>query len=107
MLNTITALSEAEEEIADIATLDSRKAEMAQAALPDLPAEVSALLLQSHSRLSALRLWRAMSAADLARHALITEPDLACIERNPDLADAALCARLAAALAVPEGWIAG
>jgi hypothetical protein len=102
----VHALSEAEEELADIATLDARKSEMTNLALSVLPAAVSALLLQGHGRLKALIEWRGITVPDLAVRAHVSESDLIRLETEPGVADAVLRGRLAAALDVPADWLA-
>jgi hypothetical protein len=100
----LQALSAAEEELADIATLDDRKSEMEAA--QHLPAIVSTMLLQGHGRLTALRMWRGIAAPDLAARTGISQPDLAKLETEPAIADVGLRGRIAIALGVPADWLA-
>lgn len=101
----VEALSEAEEELADIAKLDERLAELANTAAPSLPAEVSRLLLQGRSRFAAIRIWRGNSPAELAAKIGITEPELIAIEARHPAAKPDIVAKAAAALDVPHAWL--
>ena len=100
----VETLAEAEEELADIAALDGRKADIAAALVPPLPAAVSALLMQGHRRLTALTLWRGLTAAELAQRAGIIEQSLAGFESGVCAPDSAAATRLAAVLDVPVAW---
>ena len=101
----VEALAEAEEELADIATLDARKAELAKSANADLPAEVSAFLLTGNSRITAVRLWRQVQFSTLARDVGLTEAELAKIEKTGVSDDASVTAKIATSLNVPADWI--
>eukprot|EP01037_Dinobryon_pediforme_P029156 gene29156-32703_t len=57
---------EAEEEAADIAIYDARKAELAAESNSRLPKEVSAALLRGDRLIKALRKWRDMTQMHLA-----------------------------------------
>ena len=102
----LDALEEAQEELADIEVLDQRLAEMAANPVPLLPVDVSALLLKGHRRLAALRVWRGLTVADLARKARITEAELTRFESGETITDAAVVERLASTLDVPTAWFA-
>ena len=100
------ALADAKEELADIAVLDKRLAEMAALSVPNLPEPVSALLLEGHRLLAALRIWRGLTPAELAQRASITEDVVAGYESGSNFPDATSVPGLAKALDVPEAWIA-
>ncbi len=101
----VEALAEAEEELADIAVLDQRKAELAAAQVPDLPPEVSALLLKGHRRFTAVRMWRGLATDALAAKVGISVEMLTGIERGERTVDHGLLTKLASALDVPAAWI--
>lgn len=83
----VEALAEAEEELADIAVLDRRKAELAASSTPHLPAEVSALLLKGHRRLAALSIWRGLEVGALAAKAGLSAARIADLEAGKVAAD--------------------
>ena len=102
----VEALAEAEEELADISVLDRRKQERAASSVPDLPADLSKLLLQGRSLPAASRTWRAVTLSDLAANLAISESLLASIESGRKRGDTLLMKKLAKALDVPVEWIA-
>jgi len=101
----IEALAEAEEELADIAVLDQRKAEFASSTVPNLPPEVSALLLKGHRRLAAIRIWRGLEPDALAGKAGIGLAELSDLEVGKSKPDPAIVTQLAEALECPVSWI--
>ena len=62
----IAIAEEAEEDAADIALYDARKAEIAVEEHSHLPKEVSAMLLRGNRLIKALRKWRGMTQMQLA-----------------------------------------
>ena len=101
----LTALAEAEEDAEDIAIYDERKAALAEGRDVVLPADLSALVLQHRSLLTALRVWRELSPSDLAARAGLSMDELDDLEerrtaRSFDVAD-----RLARALDVDPDWL--
>lgn len=103
----ISALAEAEEELADIATLDQRKSDAAAGANQVLPADVSRRLLEGKGRLQAIREWRGLTRAIMAEKLRFDEVVLARIEVDRRPLDADLAGRFAMLLDVPADWIAG
>jgi hypothetical protein len=102
----LAALADAEEELADIAVLDERRAELASdgpSAL--LPVDVSAHLLQGLGRIAAIRRWRQMSKEQLAVLSGLDLADLEQVEARTRPTSSAEASRLAEALSVPIGWI--
>lgn len=65
--------ADADEDEADIAIYDARKAELAEGKADLLPPEVSAALLRGDTRLKAIRKWRTLSQGDVAAKANITQ----------------------------------
>ena len=100
----LAALADAQDELADIAVLDKRLAEMAAAPDPLRPAAISVLLLKGYRRLEAVRLWRGLTPAELAKNVGISEGMLDGLERGAP-ADLAVVSELAKALDVPSTWI--
>ncbi len=99
------ALAEAEEELADIATSDKARADMAANPAPNLPADLSALILKGNYRLGAILLWRKLDAEQLAERTGLAEHELRLVAAGKQpirLADVTIIAR---ALDVPEAWI--
>jgi DNA-binding XRE family transcriptional regulator len=102
----LSALAEAEEELADIATLDRRKADLASNADAVLPVEVSRRLLAGDGRLKAIRQWRGQSLATAAERLGLDEATLRRIEDERLPLDGNLAAKLAKLLDVPLDWVA-
>lgn len=99
----LARLADLDEDDADVAIYDARKAELDNQHL--LPAEVSMAILKGDSRLRALRKYRGLSQVELANHAGLAQGHLSDIESGRrNLTDAAVEA-LARALAVPAEWL--
>ena len=101
----VAAAAEADEDAADAAMYDARKAELADDPHATLPPEVSAMLLRGHGRLRALRKWRGIPQFKLAASAGIAQGYLSDLEHgrrsgSPETVDA-----LARALDVPIAWL--
>lgn len=103
----MSALAEAEEELADIATLDQRKSEGPDVGRQVLPADVSRRLLEGKGRLQAIREWRGLARSAIAEKLQLDEGVLARIEADRLPLDAATAGRIAVLLDVPAYWIAG
>jgi DNA-binding XRE family transcriptional regulator len=97
----ISAAAEAEEDAADIAIYDARKAE----AGPLLPAEVSMAILRGESRLRALRQWRDLTQVHLAREIEVSQGFLSDLENGRRNMTAGARGRIARVLSVPEAWL--
>jgi hypothetical protein len=103
----VSALAEAEEELADIATLDQRQADLASGDNKILPAEVCRRLLDGQGRLQAIREWRGQSRSTIAESLRLDDATLARIEAKRTPLDHDMVGRLALLLNVPADWIAG
>ncbi|TGV95729.1 XRE family transcriptional regulator, partial [Mesorhizobium sp. M2D.F.Ca.ET.145.01.1.1] len=97
------AAEEAQEDAADVAIYDERKSEFK--AEKALPAEVTMDILRGSSRLKALRNWRKLTQADLARTIGVSQGFLSDIESNRRKPSAQTSTMLAKALDVPGEWI--
>jgi DNA-binding XRE family transcriptional regulator len=102
----VAAAVDAEEDAADIAMYDTRKAELAGDPNAILPPEVSAMLLRGHTRLQALRKWRGIAQFRLAADAGIAQGYLSDLEHGRKSGSAETIAALARALDVPANWLA-
>lgn len=102
----LEALAEAEEDAADLAVYDARKAELTT---PDdlLPATVSAALLRGARLLEALRDWRGMTQTRLAEATGLAQGYLSDLERGRRQGTPDTLARIATALDVPAKWLVG
>jgi hypothetical protein len=103
----VSALAEAEEELADIATLDQRNADLASAGNQVPPADVCRRLLDGQGRLQAFREWRGQARATMAGSLGLDEAALARIEVNRLPLDHDMASRVAVLRDVPADWIAG
>jgi len=105
----LTALArrtaESDEDAADIAVYDEAKAALTTNTDTVLPADLSALILSTHSRLAAIRKWRGMSQVDLATAVDIKQGYLSDIETGRRDGAPDTIVRLAAALGVPVAWL--
>jgi hypothetical protein len=101
------ALAEAEEELADIATLDLVKSNLSSGATQVLPPEVCRRLLAGQGRLQAIREWRGQDRAAVAAHLRLDEATLARIEADRLPLDADTASRVAVLFDVPADWVAG
>ena len=105
-IKQMESLADAQEELADIAMLDKRLAEIASDPAPFLPAEISPLILKGMRRREALRVWRGLSLGELGKLTGIDEPTLSEIEQGRLKCSHEMAAQLAKALNVPESWVA-
>ena len=99
------ALSEAEEELADIAELDKAKAEMAGQAEPVLPAQVSSYILQGKGRVASFRMWRGLSQEELSKSSGLDLSRLRELEDRLCTLSEADCKALVPALRIPDYWL--
>ena len=97
--------ADAEEDAADIAMYDLRKAELSSGREKPLPAEVSANMMRGDRLLKALRKWRGMTQAELAEKAEIQQGFCSEIEAGSKRGSEETMARLAKALDVPLNWL--
>ena len=95
-----------DEDAADVAITDARKAELAGDPEALLPAPVSAAMLRGDSRFRALRRWRGLSQLALAAKAGVGQGYLSDIENRRRAGAPATLERLARALDVPVKWVA-
>ncbi len=102
----VAAAAEADEDAADVAMYDARKAELAGDPNTSLPPEVSGMLLRGHTRLQALRKWRGIAQFKLAASAGIAQSYLSDLEHGRKSGSAETVAALAQALDVPIHWLA-
>ena len=98
--------ADAEEDAADIAIYDARKADLISGREQLLPAEVSAFMLRGDRLVKALRKWRGMTQAELAEKAEIQQGFCSEIEAGSKRGSEETMARLAKALDVPPHWLA-
>ena len=101
----VAAAAEAEEDAADVAMYDACKAELAAGRDTILPADLSALLLQHGSLLTALRVWRRLSPADLAERANLSMDELDDLEQRRTARTVDVAERLARALDADPRWL--
>lgn len=101
----LSSLADAEEELADIAVLDQRKAERARADVPDFPADLSGLLLSGNRRIAAIRHWRGFSVEQLAVKSGLSVQAIAELEAGVRTQSDDEAAMLAQALDVSTGWV--
>lgn len=101
----MAALREAEEDLADLETLERRRAEMAADPNSILPADVSAQLLAGRNRLGAIRHWRQVSIADLASKSGLDAALIEAHEARASTLDVQAARQLARALEVPDDWL--
>jgi len=101
----LNALVEAEEDAADVAVYDERKAALAAGRDVVFPADLSALLIQHRSLLTALRVWRGLAPAELAARAGLSAEELDDLEARRTARTAAMAERLARSLDVDPHWL--
>ncbi|KAF0118401.1 MAG: XRE family transcriptional regulator [Xanthobacteraceae bacterium] len=98
--------ADAGEDDADVAVYDARMAALTAGADEVLPSEVSSNVLRGHSVMKAVRLWRGVLQADLARNAHVSQGFISDLESGKKRADEATLDRIATALNVPLRWLA-
>ena len=70
-----------------------------------LPAPVSELILNGHSTLKALRVWRGVTQSDLAAKSTVNQGFISEIENGAKAGARETLQKIALALDVPEGWL--
>ena len=102
----VAAAEAADEDEADIAIYDARKAELSAGRDERLPAEVSAAMLRGDSLLKALRKWRDMTQLDLSEKTGLGQGYISDLESRRRKGTPETLAVIAKALGVNEKWIA-
>ena len=101
----VSAAGDADEDAADLAMYDARKA--ALTGVDDvLPAEVSELMLRGQTRLKAVRMWRRVTQGDVAARVGIAQGYLSDLENGRRSGSSDTLERLAGTLDVPLKWLA-
>ena len=101
----VEAASEAEENAADIAIYDARKADLASGRNSILPPEVSAAILRGDTLLKALRKWRGMSQIELSDQTGLGQGYLSDLENRRRQGTPETLEVIAKALKIEPGWI--
>lgn len=96
---------DADEDEADIAIYDARKAELAAGKADLLPAEVSAAILRGDTRLKAIRKWRKLSQGEIAARAGIAQGYLSDLESGRRSGTTETLQKLAEILGAPAAWL--
>jgi DNA-binding XRE family transcriptional regulator len=96
---------DAEENAADIALYDARKAALDADAHPMLPPEVSAMLLRGDRLLKALRKWRGLTQVDLALKAGLAQGYLSDLESGRRTGTDETLKLLAEKLEIDPSWL--
>ncbi|MDR3475954.1 MAG: helix-turn-helix transcriptional regulator [Devosia sp.] len=100
----VQAAADAEEDAADVAIYDARKADLVGSRA--LPAEVSRAMLGGASLLKALRLWRDVGQVKLASDIGVNSQGfISDLENGRRQMTDEVARRIAAALDVPESWL--
>jgi len=103
----LAAAAAYEEDAADVAIYDARKAEIARGVDARLPPEVSAAMLRGDSLLKALRKWRDLTQLHLAFKTNIAQGYLSDIESGRRKGTDETLKAIAKALDVPAEWLLG
>lgn len=101
----IAIAEEAEEDAADIAIYDARKAELAAEAHSHLPKEVSAMLMRGDRLVKALRKWRGMTQMQLAAKIGVAQGYLSDLESGRRSGTDDTLRLIAAGLEVDPSWL--
>lgn len=101
----IALAEEAEENAADVAIYDARKAEIAAATNSHLPQEVSDSLLQGDRLIKALRKWRGKTQMELAVEAGLAQGFLSDLESGRRSGSDDTLKLIAAKLDVDPSWL--
>lgn len=100
----LAAVAEAEEDAADIAMYDARKAALTGES-DLLPAQVGDLMLKGNTRLKAIRIWRGLAQGEVASRAGLAQGYLSDLESGRKTGSPEKLAILARLLDVPEKWL--
>ena len=104
--DTLIALAEeAEEDAADLALYDARKAELAVDANSHLPSDVSAMLLKGDRLIKALRKWKGMTQMDLAHRTGLAQGYLSDLESGRRAGSAETLRLIAEKLGIDPSWL--
>lgn len=101
----LSRVAELDEDEADVAIYDARKAELTEA--NKLPAEVSMHMLRGDSRIRAIRKYRGLSQVELANHASLAQGFLSDLESGRRKLTDATVESLSKVLDVPADWLKG
>lgn len=101
----LSRVAELDEDEADVAIYDARKAELTEA--NKLPAEVSMFMLRGDSRIRAIRKYRGLSQVELANHASLAQGFLSDLESGRRNLTDATVESLSKVLDVPADWLKG
>ncbi|WP_342358588.1 helix-turn-helix transcriptional regulator [Terrarubrum flagellatum] len=101
----VAAAADVEEDENDVATYDRRKLELASGEEELLPADVSAMLLDGHTLLRALRKWRSLTQTELSNLSGVGQGFISDIEAGRRIGADDTLKKLAVALSVPESWL--
>lgn len=96
---------DAEEDAADLALYDERKAALAAGLDEALPREVSDAILKGEGRLHAIRKWRKLTQKDLSEMTGLGQGYLSELERGDKKGSPETVAKLVAALHVKAEWL--
>ena len=102
----VEALAEIEEDAADVAAYDAAMMEITGDAHALLPEPVSAALTAGDGLLKALRKWRGLNQTELAEKVGVAQGYISDLEANRRQGAPETIARIAAALDIPEIWLA-
>ncbi|MEZ2329100.1 helix-turn-helix domain-containing protein [Mesorhizobium sp. RCC_202] len=97
------AVEEAQEDAADVAIYEERKAALGTEKA--LPADVTIDILRGSSRLKALRNWRNLTQAEMASAVGVSQGFLSDLESNRRKPSEQTSTMLAKAMDVPSEWI--
>ena len=100
----LAAAADADEDAADVAMYDARKAALTDAT-DYLPAQVSELVLKGSTRLKAIRTWRGLAQGEVAVRAGLAQGYLSDLENGRKAGSSETLASLARSLEVPEKWL--
>ncbi len=101
----IEALSEAEEDAADVAAYDLAIEAIGDDSTPFLPEAISAFLLGGDGLLKAIRKWRGLSQVDLAERVGVAQGYISDLESGRRQGTPETLVRLADALDIPTAWL--
>lgn len=101
----VAAAEAADEDEADVAIYDARKAELAAGRDARLPSKVSAAMLRGDSLLKALRNWRDMTQLHLSHRTGLGQGYISDLESGRRKGAPETLALIAKALEVDENWL--
>ncbi|MGP0059281.1 MAG: helix-turn-helix domain-containing protein [Beijerinckiaceae bacterium] len=101
----VESAAEAEEDVADVAIYDARKAELAADRTSLLPAEVSTALMRGETLLKALRKWRKLSQIELAAATGLGQGYLSDLESGRRRGTSETLAKITTALDIDPNWL--